>query len=191
MQKFGIFECFRYAKAVIFVCAVAVLAGCGHGGSGKAADSTAVVADSAAQGAAARLEAIYADVFGWYAKAEKDLSVAKKMPDFDAEYMSSAYNDVLRKVKDIDKKAEANGEIGFFDYDHWVMGQDYQGLKMVVVNVRPTGQGKCSADVDITNCGTTQRIAVALVLENGQWMIDDFVRDGQSEKSQMLEYVKK
>lgn len=162
-----------------------------NGGQQSTAADTTAVADSQEQNAEVRLQAIYADVFGWYVKAEKDPSVLQKMPDFDSRYMSAGYKEALREVKAADKEAEANGEIGFFDADHWIQGQDFQDLKMTVAGIVTDGNDRCKADVDITNCGTTKRIAVVLVNEQGQWMIDDFVADGQSEKAQMLDYVKK
>ena len=61
------------------------------GQQSTAADTTAVV-DSQEQNAEVRLQAIYADVFGWYAKAEKDPSVLQKMPDFDSRSRSGGDN---------------------------------------------------------------------------------------------------
>lgn len=182
-------------RNLLILSLVLALCGCSqssnNGGQQSTAADTTAVDNSQEQNVEARVQAIYADVFGWYAKAEKDPSVLQKMPDFDSQYTSAGYKDALSKVKAIDKQAEADGEIGFFDSDHWIQGQDFQGLKMAVVNVVPEGKDKCKADVDITNCGATKRIALTLVLEEGQWMIDDFVADGQSEKAQMLDYVKK
>lgn len=140
------------------------------------------------QAARKALQAIYADVFKWYALAEKDLSVLNKMPDFDEKYMSSEYKRLLVKVKTIDKKHEDQGEIGFFDYDHWVCGQDFQNLSMKVVKTT-VDSGKCSADVIITNCGNENCVTVDLVCENGVWKIDDFHTDGTSEKARMRQYV--
>ncbi len=140
------------------------------------------------QAARKALQAIYADVFKWYALAEKDLSVLNKMPDFDEKYMSSEYKRLLAKVKTIDKKYEDQGEIGFFDYDHWVCGQDFQNLSMKVVKTT-VDSGKCSADIVITNCGNENSVIVDLVCENGVWKIDDFHTDGTSEKARMRQYV--
>lgn len=181
-------------RNLLILSLVLALFGCSqssnNGGQQSTAADTTAVADNQEQTAEARLQAIYDDVFGWYAKAEKDPSVMQKMPDFDDQYTSAGYKDALRKVKAVDKQAEANGEIGFFDSDHWIQGQDFQDLKMTVAGIVAEGKDKCKADVDITNCGATKRIVVVLVKEQGQWMIDDFVADGQSEKAQMLDYVK-
>lgn len=181
-------------RKLLILSLVLALAGCSQTSNNGSQESSAVdttaVADNQEQTAEVRLQAIYADVFGWYAKAEKSPEVLQQMPDFDEQYMSAGYKDALHKVQAVDKQAEADGEIGFLDSDHWIQGQDFQNLKMSVIGVKPDGNDRCKADVDITNCGTTKRIAVVLVKENGQWMIDDFVVDGQSEKTQMLEYVK-
>lgn len=185
-------------KTLLIWAALIALTGCGNTSnntSQQAADGTKTETTAAADSATTvkdvdkRVNEIYADVFAWYARAEKDISVIDKMPDFDTIYTSADYRDVLSKVKARDKQCEANGEMGFFDHDHWVCGQDFQNLSMKLVKTEITAPGKCTAAVDITNCGTTTRVSLDLVLENGQWMIDDFKTDNQSEKAQMKEYA--
>lgn len=137
-----------------------------------------------------RLCAIYSNVFGWYTRAEKDVSILNKMPDFDALYLSSKYKALIRKIRDKDRDIEAQGQIGFFDSDHWVCGQDFQGLSMNIVAISPVTSKKCSADINITNCGTLIHVTLDMVLEKGQWMIDDFRINDISEKEQMQKYLK-
>ncbi len=182
--------------------AVLAFTGCGirnNGTNGLDAGTAAKAAElslSAAEadattdaGAAKALKGIYADVFKWYAKAEKDLSITGKMPDFNALYMSADYLNVLHEVEEIDKDCEAEGMIGFFDYDHWVCGQDFRNLSMNIITMSGTNPGKCHAEVDITNLGVKNRVGIDLVMENGKWKIDDFYTDGTSEKARMKEYV--
>ncbi len=140
-------------------------------------------------GAAKALKAIYVDVYAWYAKAEDDLSLLAKMPDFDAKYMSADYTKVLRQVTVKDKDCENKGLVGFFDYDHWVCAQDFQGLSMEIVKLSGSTPGVRHADVDITNLGKKKRIGIDLVYEGGLWKIDDFHVDGTSEKKRMHEYL--
>ena len=49
------------------------------------------------------------------------------------------------------------------------------------------------AHIRITNCGTKSSVALAMVKEDGQWFIDDFVTpglDNSSEKNDMKQYIK-
>ncbi len=145
--------------------------------------------DNTDAGAKQALKAIYSDVFSWYAKAEKDISILNKMPDFNAKYMSANYRNVLRQVTAKDKDCEEEGMVGFFDYDHWVCGQDFQNLSMDILNMSQPNADTRRFEVDITNLGLKKRIGIDLVYENGQWKIDDFRTDGSSEKVRMQEYV--
>ncbi len=183
-------------KRLLILATAIAMVGCGntgHTGKGQsAADSCqATLNDTAAEAKAASqsVNEIYNDVFGWYTRAEKDVTMLGKMPDFDSIYTSADYKALLSKVKAADKTVEANGEIGFFDHDHWVCGQDFDGLQMKVVKVVATAPGKCTAEIDVTNCGATTQETLDMVFEDNQWKIDDFKTDGQSEKAQMREYV--
>ncbi len=137
-----------------------------------------------------RLNAIYADVFDWYNRAEHDLTVLHQMPDFDSCYMSADYNVWLRAVNADDDIVAEQGEIGFFDYDHWICGQDFQNLSMDIVSGNLTGPFAYRAQVKIHNCNQVQILDIDLVYDQGRWMIDDFIRAGQSEKSLIKAYLK-
>lgn len=182
-------------KELLIIASAIALAGCGQqaGKSNQTADSAKVEATDSTAAAAAdpatQLKAIYADVFGWYTKAENDISLLDKMPDFEAKYMSTDYNNLLAQVKEADKPLEAKGEIGYFDHDPWVCGQDFQGLAFDVVSTSQTDDSHCTVTADVTNCGTKTRLDIVLVKEGNDWKIDDFVNDKQSEKAQMKQYL--
>ncbi len=178
--------------------ALSLVACSGNGGKQKQAngnDSTVVSskptkADEAAKARKAA-EKIYADVFGWYNKAEQAGTEPQEEPDFNAYYTSNSYKALLQKVVDKDRSLIAKGEVGFFDYDHWICGQDYQGLAFAVAKCERISDERCRVEADITNCGQKQRITLMMVFEDGVWRIDDFIRDGSSEKTSMAQYVKK
>lgn len=188
-------------KTFVIVAAVLSLCACGRQGKTGAdgcgtaanADSAAIVLEEAAADeceAGDSLRAMYADVFAWYAKAEKDISLLSRKPDFEARYMSSSYNALYRRVLSADGAAADGGEIGFFDSDHWICGQDFQNLSATVAKVSRLAAGKCAAEVVVTNCGQRDTIGVDLVKEGAAWKIDDFRTAGGSEKTRMREYLK-
>ncbi len=197
----------KRTKWLLFAACVILFAGYGHltgrrSDAGKA-DTTAQEASGSSFASwnegkvdreiGERLCAIYDDVFGWYTKAEGDTDMPDDMPDFDALYMSSGYKELLSKVKAKDEEVEAEGMIGFFDYDHWVCGQDFSGLKMSVTGGEMVDGNTCNAEVEILNCGEVQQIGITLVRENGEWLIDDFItvfgNERISEKERMRLYV--
>lgn len=144
------------------------------------------------------VDSIYSQVFAWYAKAEKDLSLLQESPDFEALYTSSDYNKLFREVKAIDDSIPAGEAVGFFDYDHWVCGQDFQDLSMTIASCTKEDAQRCSVVVKVHNCGTDSFVRLDMVHEEGRWLIDDFCMlpdattapdASLSEKARMREYV--
>lgn len=134
------------------------------------------------------LQAIYAQVFAWYTKAEKDISLLSKRPDFEARYMSTSYNSILKRVRKIDDKLAADGYLGFFESDHWVCGQDFQDIA-AKVNEGVMKGGRYCATVSVINLGESHEVGVEMVKENGKWLIDDMLFSGVSEKNSMQRYL--
>ncbi len=134
------------------------------------------------------LQTIYEQVFAWYMKAEKDISLLSKTPDFEARYMSSSYNDILKNVRKLDDKLAADGYVGFFESDHWVGGQDFQEIKAKVNAGVMKGDRYCTT-VSVKNLGESHEVGVEMVKENGKWLIDDMLFSGVSEKSSMQRYL--
>ena len=139
--------------------------------------------------AATALKGIYDDVFSWYNEDAKGKGTTDSVPDFDALYMSRDYKAVLQKVEEKDRKMEEEGFVGFFDYDHWVCGQDYGNLSVRIISVSEESSEGCRVEVEISNLGTKTRLAVALIKENGAWKINDFIDGEVSEKNRMREYA--
>ncbi len=144
------------------------------------------------------VDSIYSRVFAWYEKAEKDLSLLQESPDFESLYTSSDYNKLFREVKAIDDNIPAGESVGFFDYDHWVCGQDFQDLSMEIVSYSKAGTGRYNVVVTVSNCGTCSFVRLDMVQEKNRWVIDDFcmIPDAAavpdttlSEKARMRSYI--
>lgn len=138
--------------------------------------------------AKACLQKIYSDVFAWYTKAEYDNSLLGKAPDFEALYMSSAYNNTLKNVRKIDNKLAEDGLIGFFDSDHWVCGQDFENLKFEIKKGK-IESGTFVTSVTVWNMGAKNDVGIKMVYENGKWLIDDMILNGNSERKSMQRYI--
>ncbi len=182
-------------KVFLFILPAALFLGCSQGAkqsSSAQQDTAAVVSQpltGEAKAAEEQLRAVYTDVFAWYGRAEKDISLINEMPDFDALYLSSSYLSLKKQVERMDSAEVADGMIGFFDSDHWICGQDFSDLGFTIKSVKPAGEEKYRAEVQVKNCNMLIDLELPLICENGKWKIDDFITDGSSEKESMKEYI--
>ena len=220
-QKFGGFKYFLYLcnmknnetmktmkKQVIsmmLVLAAILLAGCN--GNGKAAeggnaDSTNVVEnaqatadDSNAQADPAEMEkdvkARVCEIYDAVIAAYSADDWGKESAKLDGKFCSKDWKASVAAVKEKDKDAE----MGFFEADYWVMGQDFQDLSYENVKVEEVlpEEGKAIVSLDWHNFGNVTKVYVDLVLEDGRWMVDeltDATRGDTGWKADMKEYLK-
>ena len=142
----------------------------------------------------ARVKHIYNKVFAVYARAENDLSVLNDT-NFDGLYCSDDWNQTVAKVTEKDSKND--DEIGFFDADYWVMGQDFSELSISDVAVESINGSRATVVMMLHNCGSATPVRLTMVYERGNWFIDDFFEDYDASgpdtaswKNSMLNYLK-
>jgi len=130
---------------------------------------------------------IYDKIFGWYI-AHVD---SMEMTNFDTgEYLSEDYLKLYRQVERCD--SELLGEIGFFDGDHWIQGQDWSSdLNMQILRVEVMDAENARCNVLIHNGGSDTPLVLAVVRQGNRWYIDDFIDEarGYSEKEEMRKYL--
>ena len=84
------------------------------------------------------------------------------------------------------------GSIGFFEADYWIMGQDWQNLSIDNVAVTSLTDSTALVDLSLNNCNNVTLVRLAMVKEQEEWKIDDFI-DVSSDfdwKKGMKEYMK-
>ena len=159
-------------------------------------DSANQIAD--AEAVQQRVQEIYSDVFKEY-NLEDSLrnldmldgpGASTRRGDFNRNYCSREWNDLSRQIREIDSLYHAD-ELGFWEADYWIMGQDWHQLSISdieVLNVSPT-----EADVKfmLHNLGEAKPVALILVKEDGIWKIDNFkdLNVDMDWKRAMKEYV--
>ena len=159
-------------------------------------DSANQIAD--AEAVQQRVQEIYSDVFKEY-NLEDSLrnldmldgpGASARRGDFNRNYCSREWNDLSRQIREIDSLYHAD-ELGFWEADYWIMGQDWHQLSISdieVLNVSPT-----EADVKfmLHNLGEAKPVALILVKEDGIWKIDNFkdLNVDMDWKRAMKEYV--
>lgn len=104
----------------------------------------------------------------------------------DSLYMSAEYN----RLNDEAAKLTQDGELGWYDCDHWVQGQDYDHPAFRILSVKVLSKTKSIVIVEVTNMGERVNVMLPMIKENGRWMIDDFIGICGSEKAMMSDYIK-
>lgn len=114
------------------------------------------------------------------------------------QFTSAEYNNLLREATSLapeDTPLDVPGS----DYDHWVMGQDFdKTISMEVLSVSDIKANTATAKIRIDNFSPTE-VTLPLVLENGDWLIDSFISTFEAEgktvvfdeKKELKEYVEK
>jgi len=122
-----------------------------------------------------RVHEIYREVFTVYnAWSKDDAAVNLSNYDFDSQYCSRDWNDIVKRVKDFDDSHDEI-EMGFFDADYWVMGQDANELSISDVRLIDLQQDKALVEFNLKNCGSISLVRLEMVLEGGEWRIDNFI----------------
>ncbi len=142
-----------------------------------------------------RVETIYKDVCDAYNSANQmEFGEGMKMlqdKKFDEAFCSEAWNKKLAEV--VEKDNQHPDEMGFFDYDYWVMGQDFENLAVTDVKVVSFENDKAVVSLNLHNMGNTNPIKLKMVYERGDWFIDDFITSYEgvenSVRADMDEYL--
>ena len=187
----------KWIWSMVMVCALcACHSQSENAGTPYVKDSANQIAD--AEAVQQRVQEIYSDVFKEYTLEDslRNLDMldgpgaSARRGDFNRNYCSREWNDLSRQIREIDSLYHAD-ELGFWEADYWIMGQDCDQLSICdieVLNVSPT-----EADVKfmLHNLGEAKPVALILVKEDGIWKIDNFkdMNIDMDWKRAMKEYV--
>lgn len=117
---------------------------------------------------ARRIHDIYSEVFSQYNQSQDTPSV----PNIDESlYCSKAWMADKHAVRRAEEKHP--GEMGCFEYDYWVQGQDWHELSFGGIRPTRVTPKKAEATITVHNMGGTAEVRLTLVKEDGRWMIDN------------------
>ena len=116
-----------------------------------------------------RVNEIYTEV----AKAYPNEGELPPTNHLDSLYCSSEWNRMLAVIDSIDSKLE--GEMGFFDFDYWIMAQDYRDISADSVVVEKMNVDSASVLIQLHNFNHVTPVRLEMVKENDLWMIDNFI----------------
>ena len=109
-----------------------------------------------------RVTDIYNDMASRY-NASPQSDVARQL---DSLYCSKEWN---KLVSDIYKKDANIDGVGFFEADHWVMGQDFQNVSADSIIVENFTGDTATVSLNLHNCGTTTIVRLSMVEEDNEW----------------------
>lgn len=134
------------------------------------------------------------EVYAAVAEAYKSADWQENSAKLDKKYCSKDWNATVEAVEE--KDAHREGEIGFFDADYWVMGQDFDEqnlhasnfvLKKVTKDLFPW---RASVSLTLHNFSDIP-VNVDLVYEDGYWKVDNLtdLKYDLNWKGAMKEYL--
>ena len=135
-----------------------------------------------------RVEEIYTSVKDHYSPLDETQPIGKeKSADLNQLFCSDDWNRCLKEIETIDSKPEI--EMGFFDADYWVMGQDYSELDFKDIKVVTLSDQHATVCFLLHNF-RWNKVKLDLTFERGDWYIDNFYDLGQedSEVSWILDW---
>ncbi|MBR2084612.1 MAG: DUF3828 domain-containing protein [Muribaculaceae bacterium] len=187
----------KWIWSMVMVCALcACHSQSENAGTPNVKDSANQIAD--AEAVQQRVQEIYSDVFKEY-NLEDSLRNLDKLDgpgasarrgEFIQNYCSQEWNDLSRQIREIDSLYHA-GEMGFWEADYWIMGQDWHQLSISDVEVQNVTPTEAHVKFMLHNLGEAKPVALILVKEDGIWKIDNFndLNIDMDWKRAMKEYV--
>ena len=182
------------------VALVAMFAACQSNGSQQAAESpkTTVSEQLSATEVQNRVRDIYSAVFKVYNEEDSlrnldiqmENGVFENSDQFNKDYCSKEWNLLLAKVNEIDSMNH-EGELGFWEFDYWIMGQDWHNLSISDIEVQNVTENEATVQLKLHNFDTVQSVSLLLVKEDGSWKIDNFqqTKGDMNLKRAMQQYI--
>ena len=186
-------------KSILVILVALLMAGCGAKSSDTSSQttesqeskpSTSAVTPKSDGNVLHRVEQISKEVAAEYAKYDEDF---ESMDDdgLDDRFCSDEWKGLVAKVVDFDSTNNPD-EIGFFDADYWVMGQDSQDLSASDFNLVEEKGDHAIVEFNLHNCGSITKVRLEMVRERGDWFIDNFIDldNAINWKEEMKDYLK-
>lgn len=92
--------------------------------------------------------------------------------NLDSLYCTKNWNRLVAAVIDKDSRSEED-EVGFFEFDYWIMGQDWQRVHYDGIQVKDFQKDRATVTLNLYNFDNKHRVELAMCYEDGQWRIDD------------------
>ncbi len=124
-----------------------------------------------AEDVANRVDSIYQDVANVYNRSNESSEMSEvNAADFDGKYCSEEWNATLNKALQCWPDSE---ELGLFEYDYWISGQDYGNVSISDVQVTRLEGDSATVTFKLHNLDDVNELRLQMVYERDNWYIDD------------------
>ena len=141
----------------------------------------------------ARVKAIYDNIFedNYRVMEDDESDIPEEVLSPDEKFCTKAWNDLLAKVDEFDSTNNPD-EQGFWDFDYWVMGQDFDKPSISDVSLVKRDGDKAVVDLKVHNFDEATSVRLELKFERGEWFIDNIIdTDNDYDlKKEMTEHIK-
>jgi len=110
--------------------------------------------------------------------------------NYDRMYCTNDWNYWMEWVKQYDN-GKPDGDVGFFEADYWIMGQDWGELSISDVHVTSVVDTAAVVEFKLHNLGNIIPVKLNMAYEDYKWKIDNFidVANHYDWKSSMQAYI--
>lgn len=127
----------------------------------------------------ARVKAIYDNIFkeNYPERNLEDVEndyIPDDVPSPDEKFCTKDWNEWMSKIDEYDSTNNPD-ELGFLDFDYWVMGQDYDKLSISDVTLVKRDKERSTVELLLHNFDNKTRMRLELKFERGEWYIDNIV----------------
>lgn len=143
----------------------------------------------------ARVNAIYDNIFKEnfpeHDLEDEEEFIPQDVPSPDEKFCTKDWNEWMSKVDEYDR-TNSPDELGFLDFDYWVMGQDYGKLSITDVTLVKRDKEHSVVDFLLHNFDTKTHVRLELKFERGEWYIDNIIDldNNFDMRKEMKEYLK-
>ncbi len=111
--------------------------------------------------------------------------------DFNEKYGSTDWKNTVKAVNEHDSKID---EMGFFEADPWIMGQDAGDFSASDIEMGEVDkQNGTPVTLNLHNMGSVTKVRVIVVMDKGEWKVDNLIdlTNDFDWKQSMKEYLEK
>ena len=186
--------------ALSLIALASILTACQSGGKQQTADGQKLTVSNQLLATVLenRVRDIYADVFREYNNEDSlrkldiaiDHSVDEYRDAFIQQYCSKKWGTLVSEIDKIDSTYHS-GDLGFWEADYWIQGNDWGNLSISDVRVVTYTDDEAVVELNLHNLETVKPVILAMVKEDDVWKIDNFkdAERGFDWKKAMMEYV--
>lgn len=138
----------------------------------------------------ASVDTIYTTLCNTYNGALDETMQGEK--SLDRRFCTKAWNKTMEDCER--ERMKRHEQMGCFDYDYWIGAQDWDVLSYQIEEISMNFASSAQVFLKLKNGKKISTFMIMMKKEDGRWLIDDLISDGEGNQSVMQcarEYLKK